>query len=142
VSLPGEDFVGLVQDLLALNPEVKLDLGNGWFRGMVDRSPSRDEQRRSDDPIGDLRRSYTKNLQRERIGRVVAVLSEDQRQSKPSATSQLTAAAFFGCNFAGSTTYTPASSRVSFHFSNAIRFPSGDQRTSLSIQSPLSTATV
>jgi hypothetical protein len=74
VSLPGEDFVGLVQDLLALNSEIKLDLADGWFRGMVDRSPSSDEHRRSDDPIGDLRRSYTKNLQRERIGRVVAVL--------------------------------------------------------------------
>jgi hypothetical protein len=35
VSLPGEDFVGLVQDLLALNPEIKLDLADGWFRGMV-----------------------------------------------------------------------------------------------------------
>jgi hypothetical protein len=74
VSLPGEDFVGLVQDLLALNPSIKLDLADGWFRGMVDRSPSSDEPRQSDDPIGDLRRSYTKNLQRERIGRVVAVL--------------------------------------------------------------------
>jgi hypothetical protein len=78
VSLPGEDFVGLVQDLLALNPEIKLDLADGWFRRMVDRSPSSDEHVTSDDPIGDLRRSYTKNLQREqlleRIGRVVAVL--------------------------------------------------------------------
>jgi hypothetical protein len=75
VCLPGEDFVGLVQDLLALNPEIKLDLADGWFRRMVDRSPSSDEHRVSDDPIGDLRRSYTKNLQRERIGRVVAVIS-------------------------------------------------------------------
>ena len=56
VSLPGEDFVGLVQDLLALNPEIKLDLADGWFRRMVDRSPSSDEHVSSDDPIGDLRR--------------------------------------------------------------------------------------
>ena len=74
VCLPGEDFVGLVQDLLALNPEIKLDLAEGWFRRMVDPSPFSDEHVASDDPIGDLRRSYTKNLQRERIGRVVAVL--------------------------------------------------------------------
>jgi hypothetical protein len=78
VSLPGEDFVSLVQDLLALNPEIKLDLADGRFRRMVDPSPSSDEHVSSDDPIGDLRRSYTKNLQREqlleRIGRVVAVL--------------------------------------------------------------------
>jgi hypothetical protein len=74
VSLPGEDFVGLVQDLLALNPEIKLDLADGWFRRMVDWSPSSDEHVSSDDPIGDLRRSHTKNLQLEQIGRVVAVL--------------------------------------------------------------------
>jgi hypothetical protein len=80
VSLPGEDFLGLVQDLLALNPAVKLDLADGWFRRMVDSSASEDDEPiSSDDPIRDLRRSYTKSIKREerieRIGRFVAFLS-------------------------------------------------------------------
>jgi hypothetical protein len=79
VSLPGEDFLGLVQDLLAINPAIELDLADGWFRRMVDRSPSHYEDQSSDDPIGDLRRSYTKNIKREqrieRVGRFVAFLS-------------------------------------------------------------------
>jgi hypothetical protein len=72
VSLPGEDFLGLVGDILRLNPAVKLD---GWFRLRVEPSPSDyDEHISSDDPIRDLRRSYAKNLRRERIGRAVDFL--------------------------------------------------------------------
>lgn len=40
VSLPGEDFLGLVGDILTLNPAVKLD---GWFR--LEPSPSDRDQR-------------------------------------------------------------------------------------------------
>ena len=42
VSLPGEDFLGLVGDILTLNPAVKLD---GWFRLRVEPSPSDRDQR-------------------------------------------------------------------------------------------------
>jgi hypothetical protein len=75
VSLPGENFVGLVQDLLALNTEIDLDLADGWFRRMVDPPPSSHEHLSSADPIGDLRKNLQREQLLERIGRVVEFLS-------------------------------------------------------------------
>lgn len=62
VSLPGDDFLGLVQDLVAFNPAIKIDLAEGWFGRMLDLTPSNHDHTASDDPISELQRSYTKTL--------------------------------------------------------------------------------
>jgi Flp pilus assembly protein TadB len=63
---------------VALNPAIKIDLADGWFGRMLDKTPSHYEHTPSDDPIRDLRRSYTKDIQREQriegIGRFVVFL--------------------------------------------------------------------
>jgi len=65
VRLAGEAFLGLLLDLVELNPSIKIDAGDGWFRRVLENTPQHVNQAAGDDPIRELRRSYDETIRRE-----------------------------------------------------------------------------